>query len=940
MGLNSTAPAQQVTTALRIWDFNGGVHPPENKTQSTTLPIAQPPLPSRLILPLKQHAGAAAEPIVQVGDKVLKGQMLAEPFGRVSAAVHAPTSGTIVAISPFAVPHPSGMQDLCIHLQPDGQDTWGERQRLADYRHESRETVLSYLRNAGVAGLGGAGFPTDVKLNTPDHHPIDTLILNGAECEPYITADDMLMRERADEVIRGGEILAWLLGNPKIVIGIEDNKPEAIAAMREAASRCLVPVEIGVVPTKYPSGGAKQLTYLLTGKEVPSSGRSSEIGVVCCNVGTAAAAFRAVYLGEPLISRVTTLTGQALQQPRNVDALIGTPVDELLAFAGLQSQQLGKLVMGGPMMGFPLNDLSIPVTKLTNCLIASTPAEFPPAPPAQACIRCGLCEQACPADLLPQQLYWFAKAKEYEKAQQFNLFDCIECGACAYVCPSFIPLVQYYRHAKDDIRKESQEQQKAEHARLRFEARQARLQRELDEKEAKRKARAEEAAKAQSARQQPAAVTAPAATPAAAESDIKALKTAAAIARTKVKKAEKALSAAQQAGEHTAELEQELSQLTAASQAAEQALAQAEQSAAAVAPVQAAADIKQLKIDAAITRTKAKKAEKALAAARESGEGDVAQLEAEFNQLNAIAQQAEHALQQAEHTPVAAAPVQPAADIKQLKIDAAITRTKAKKAEKALAAARESGEGDIAQLEAEFNQLNAIAQQAERALQQAEQAPVAATPAQPAADVKQLKIDAAITRTKAKKAEKALAAARESGEGDIAQLEAEFNQLNHIAQQAEKALQQAESGATATEAATVAVKDLKTLKTEAAVARTKLKKAEQALKNAEEKGLDGCEPLRDTVKQLQQKADEAQQALEQAENGSTTVDAPVPAAPAADIKQLKINAAMANAALKKAERALSQAEADGTDISAQQAAVEQAKAQAEQASQALTAAQG
>ncbi|WP_306017530.1 electron transport complex subunit RsxC [Balneatrix alpica] len=924
-----------MNSPLRLWDFNGGVHPPENKAQSTRTPISQPPLPELLILPLKQHAGAAAEPIVNVGERVLKGQLLAEPYGRVSAAIHAPTSGTIIAIAPHAVPHPSGMADLCIHLRPDGEERWTELTPLRDYMHASRDQVLEHLRLHGIAGLGGAGFPTDVKLNTPEHDPIDTLILNGAECEPYISADDMLMRERADEIVRGGEVLAWLLGNPRVLIGIEDNKAEAISAMQEAAGRSLIPMQVVVIPTKYPSGGAKQLTYLLTGREVPSSGRSHEIGVICCNVGTAAAVFRATSLGEPLISRITTLTGQALANPCNVEALLGTPMQHLLQYAGLHSYQLNQLIMGGPMMGFAVEELGTPITKVTNCLIAGTLEEFPPAPPSQACIRCGLCEQACPADLLPQQLYWFARAQEYDKAEQFNLFDCIECGACAYVCPSHIPLVQHYRHAKDAIRLEQVEQQKAEHARIRFEARQARLAREQEEKEAKRKARAAEAAQMQALRQQQsAAPTAPASgttVAPAASADIKALKTAAAVARTKLKKAEKALAAAQEAGEDISALQAELQGLQQANAEAEQALQQAEQANKAPAAT-ASIDLKALKTAAAVARTKLKKAEKALAAAQEAGE-DTSALQAELQSLQQANAEAEQALQQAEqanNAPAATASV----DLKALKTAAAVARTKLKKAEKALAAAQEAGE-DTRALQAELQSLQQANAEAEQALQQAEQANNAPA-ATASVDLKALKTAAAVARTKLKKAEKALAAAQEAGE-DTSALQAELQSLQQANAEAEQALQQAEQAnhAPLTATAVAASPDLKTLKIEAATARTKVKKAQQALQLAQDKGLETA-TLSQTLAELQSKAEAAEQALAEAEAQAN----PQHKADPQTLKQLKITLALANAHLKKTERQHAQAQAAGDETEAISQELEQARQQVALAQQALTAAEG
>jgi electron transport complex protein RnfC len=346
--------------------------------------------------------------------------------------------------------------------------------------------------------MGGAGFPTEVKLHPPHQDKVATLILNAAECEPYITADDRLMRERAEEVVQGMEIMAYALQPGECLIGIEDNKPEAIAALREAAKETRI--EICVIPTKYPSGGEKQIIKLLTDKEVPNGKIPADIGIMCQNVGTAAAIYRAVRFGEPLISRVTTLTGEGIEQPGNVEALIGTPIDWLLSHYGFKAKKSQRLIMGGPMMGFTLKHSETPIVKTTNCILAPTHEDLPPPPPAQACIRCGLCADVCPSVLLPQQLYWFSRAQEYDKAEHHNLFDCIECGACSYVCPSSIPLVQYYRHAKGEIKQQKQDQLKSDQARERFEARQVRLDREQAEKDAKRKARADAAASAQAAK--------------------------------------------------------------------------------------------------------------------------------------------------------------------------------------------------------------------------------------------------------------------------------------------------------------------------------------------------------------------------------------------------------------------------------------------------------
>lgn len=483
----------------QLWDFSGGIHPAENKHQSTSRPITGAGLPEVLVLPLQQHIGEPAEACVAVGDRVLKGQKVADVTGGMGVPVHAPTSGTIESVSLQPVPHPSGMSDWCITLKPDGKDEWAPLNPVTNYRDLDRETVLERIRDAGISGMGGAGFPTNIKLRPPRDRKVNTLILNGAECEPYITADDMSMRENAGEIIAGLRIMAWILRPERVVIGIEDNKPEAISALRKAAEG--TQTEIAVIPTKYPSGGEKQLIQILTGMEVPSGGIPADIGVMCQNVGTAIAVSAAIHRGEPLISRVTTVTGYAVTDPGNFEVLIGTPIDYLLAQAGQENSKLHRLVLGGPMMGYTLETPAVPVVKTTNCVIAATATELPDPAPEQPCIRCSMCAEACPMELLPQQLFWYSKAGEFDKAEHLNLFDCIECGACSYVCPSSIPLVQYYRAAKGEIRVQQAEQLKADRARERFEARQARLEREQQEKEQRRKERAKAAAEAQARKQ-------------------------------------------------------------------------------------------------------------------------------------------------------------------------------------------------------------------------------------------------------------------------------------------------------------------------------------------------------------------------------------------------------------------------------------------------------
>lgn len=481
----------------KVWDFHGGIHPPENKHQSVQTPIQQAGIPPQLTYPLSQHIGAPADPVVAVGEHVLKGQLIAAANGFISVPKHASTSGTITAIEERPIAHASGLPADCIVLTSDGEDQWIEHAGAPDYRELSKSELLQLIRDAGVAGMGGAGFPAAVKLGVnPEKGKIKTLIINGTECEPYITADDILMRERADEIIRGAEILAHIIEPEETLLGVEDNKAQGIAELQRAAAGTAI--EIVVFPTKYPSGGEKQLIEILTGKQVPSGRLPADLGIVCQNIGSTVAIYRAVVHGEPLISRITTVTGSALQQPQNFEVLLGTPMRYVLERAGYDAASSKRLIMGGPMMGFAVQGADVPIVKTTNCVLAPSTDELPAPPPAQACIRCGMCAEACPASLLPQQMYWFAQGKEFEKLEKHNLFDCIECGACSYVCPSTIPLVQYYRAAKAEIMQLRRDHAKSEHSRTRFEARQERLDREVHAREvqrAARKAAAEERAR-------------------------------------------------------------------------------------------------------------------------------------------------------------------------------------------------------------------------------------------------------------------------------------------------------------------------------------------------------------------------------------------------------------------------------------------------------------
>ncbi|WP_262488273.1 electron transport complex subunit RsxC [Iodobacter fluviatilis] len=469
----------QTNPVMKVVTFHGGVHPPEHKTESNRTSIRAAALPPFLILPLQQSIGNPAKPLVVVGERVLKGQQLASADGMVSAAIHAPTSGEIIAIGEHQVPHPSGLADLCITLKTDGKDEWIAKTPF-DWRSAGPKAVRDYLRDMGVVGLGGAVFPSHLKLNT---QAIDTLVINGAECEPYITCDDRMMRERASEIIAGILMVQQLLNAKQIKIGIEDNKPEAAEALRLAItanqSHAVAAIEVVLVPTLYPSGGAKQLIKLLCDIEVPGGVRSTDLGVQCFNVATIHSIYCALAHGEPVIRRVVTITGN-VERPGNVEALIGTPLKHLLKEAGDKGSS--GYIYGGPMMGFELPSLEVGLSKAGNCVIAKSPVDFPEKPREMPCIRCSKCAEACPAELQPMDLFWFAKSKNFGKAQERNLFDCIECGACAYVCPSNIRLVDYYRFAKSEIWAAEKTKHAADLARERFEFREFRAEREKQEK--------------------------------------------------------------------------------------------------------------------------------------------------------------------------------------------------------------------------------------------------------------------------------------------------------------------------------------------------------------------------------------------------------------------------------------------------------------------------
>lgn len=835
----------------KIFAFHGGIHPPENKKQSTRSPIRPAPVPDILTIPVQQHIGAPAKPCVKSGDHVYKGQIIAKAQGRISVSIHASSSGTVTEISPKAVPHPSGLDAPCISIRTDGKDEWIEHQGLEDYRQIPKQELIDYIRHHGIAGMGGAGFPTDVKLHLGDDHIVNTLIINAAECEPYITADDMLIRERAEQIVGGIEIINHLLNPTHILIGIEDNKAHAIRVLEDAIRNTKLNIDIVVVPTKYPSGGEKQLVRLLTGVEVPSGQIPADVGIVCQNIGTAAAINQAVHHGIPLISRIVTITGGAVSKPQNLEVLIGTPINTLLETARVSVDLLSRLVMGGPMMGFTIEDDSIPIIKTSNCIIAATCEEMPPAPPSQACIRCGLCEQVCPAELLPQQLYWFSKSREFDKAKHHNLFDCIECGACSYVCPSNIPLVQYYRFAKNEIRAEEAEQRKADQARHRFEARQARLEQEKADKEMRRKERAALAAAAQATKKT--AIEVAQTNP---EDLIKQLKTAAAVTRTKLKKANTALEKAKtESSDDIAQLDLQFKQATQAAEDAQKALEAAEKE---TQTVSVTPDIKQLKTQAAVARTKLKKAQQALKIAEEKDQDGVQALRQTVADLEAKATSAQQAFANAEaNSALTDSNARQAAGLQE---NADKAKQTLQKAEAALATALENNSPTAAKMQAGVEKLTLKYTDALAALQQADKIPAA--PAEKTVDLKALKQNVSIMRTKLKKTE-TLLATTDADSIQATELQQEITRLTQLHLEAKTKLDAAEE--LKNQAAAAQGIDLKQLKIEAALARAAVTKQERAIKKAQEAEQNDLDAMKAELVTAQHQAEQLTQKLSQFE---------------------------------------------------------------------------
>nr|WP_257576419.1 electron transport complex subunit RsxC [Shewanella algae] len=824
------------------WRLTGGIHPPQMKDLSNGSPIGRLPLASEFLLPVPQ-VGDSAVLEVKVGDRVLKGQALTHGLSAMYLAVHAPTSGIIRAIEQRPSNHPSALPVLTCVLEADGQDQAIDFDQQ-DIAALSREQILSRIRQAGIAGLGGAMFPAHIKLNPASE--IELLLINGVECEPYISADDRLMREHAREILDGIEIVHGLLNPKRVIIAIEDNKPEAVQAMQQALDSCHLPkgsIRITVIPTKYPSGGEKQLIQIITGQEVPSGAIPAQLGIVVHNVGTAFAIREAVCLGKPLIERVVTVTGGNIPKPGNYWVPLGTPIAHILEQSGFTPSGQDTVIIGGPMMGHTLPLIKVPLLKGSNCILVPSASEISPPAEEKACIRCGECAQVCPASLLPQQLYWHSKAEEYDKASAYNLRDCIECGCCSYVCPSDIPLVEYYRVAKAAIKRNHEEKQLAEQAKQRFDARLKRLEAEKQAREAKAKAAADKRRAAMGSGEKDAVAEAMArikakkaaeASVVATESPVeKAVETDSAVIQPKADKRKSDVAAAIARAK--------------AKKAAAQGTVPAEEVADATTDNAAEGTTpgsdKKAQVAAAIARAKAKKA---AAASGQTETGTCETQDAQASSTQATASEASQTVSD---------------DSKQARIAAAVARAKAKKA----AAASESTPAtDVDGGSAQGAEVNQVASQA------AKQAT--------SDDSKQARIAAAVAKAKAKKA----ATASESTPAtDFDGGSAQAAEVNQVASQAAKQ---------------VTSDDSKQARVAAAVAKAKAKKAAAASEQPQDKGAANT-----PVSTESRHPRESTTATEPSSAGSTPSD---------DSKQARIARAVAKAKQKAKEKALSAQEKD------------------------------
>lgn len=429
--------------------FNGGVHPVEHKELSAHKPLAKAPIPKRVWRPYIQHTGIPTRPIVAVGDIVKVGTKIGETQGYISVPIHASISGKVVQLEEIDHPVLPTRTLTCV-IESDGQDIWEDSIKERDYQNFSKQELVTIIRDAGIVGLGGAAFPTHIKLCPPKEKPIDTLIINGCECEPYLTADHQLMLEKAAEITQGINIIAKILDVPRVIIAIEDNKPDAILILTDAVLQNNN-YTVVKLKSKFPQGAEKQLIKTLLNREVPAGGLPMDVGALVQNVGTAYAIYEACRYNKPLIERIVTVTGAGVKEPKNLWARLGTPIYDLIKFCGGYTDEPGKIIFGGPMTGVAQYNDELPIIKGTSGIIVFKKDEIK-IEEEGPCIRCGRCIEVCPMSLQPTLLNSVIKKRDFSKAKEYNVLDCIECSCCAYACPAKIKLVHAFMFAKRELK--------------------------------------------------------------------------------------------------------------------------------------------------------------------------------------------------------------------------------------------------------------------------------------------------------------------------------------------------------------------------------------------------------------------------------------------------------------------------------------------------------